>query len=273
MTGWIVRPIAVTKGFIVGTILAAGSLVSGESIQQDPSRIRFEVASIKPMDDSFRNGFSGYQMNLRSGTVTVIDQSVREIIVFAYGVQSFQISGGPKWIADDRFVISAKAERGPVTTADIKRMLQSLLEDRFNFKFHRETTQDSGYALTVGKNGVRLRPSADSEESGRIGKPTFGPLMAQASRIQTLAEWLSLRLQKAVIDRTDLTGLYDFTLSWAPGENEFEQPSGLPVRSSAENTGPSLMTALQEQLGLKLEVQKVSVDVIVIDHVEQPKRN
>jgi len=238
---------------------------------QTTPKLSFEVASIKPMSDSLRNGFSGYQMDLQSGTINVIDQSVREMIAFAYGVQEFQVSGGPKWIAVDRFVINAKAERGRLTPAEMKRLLQSVLEDRFNFKFHRETKQDSGYVLSVAKSGFRLSPSAASEEFGRLGKPTFGPLMAQASRIQTLAEWLSLRLRKMVVNGTDLSGLYDFTLSWAPGENEFEQPSGLPVRSSAENAGPSLVTALQEQLGLKLESHTVPVDIIVIDNVEQPQ--
>jgi uncharacterized protein (TIGR03435 family) len=166
------------------------------------------------------------------------------------------ISGGPSWLSSDYYDIQAKSEQ-PATGAQLNQMLQTMLEDRFKFQFHREDKELQSFALVVAKNGPKLRPAAAEEESQLTMLPKE-PMRGTRTTMAALARHLSGMLGKPVEDKTGLKGSFDFVL------NVNEDPSA-PI---------TLFTALDEQLGLKLEAQKAVVQSrIVIDHVERPTLN
>jgi uncharacterized protein (TIGR03435 family) len=169
-------------------------------------------------------------------------------------------------------------------------MIQSLLADRFKLTVHRETKELPIYVLTVAKSGSKLHAAAPAaEENIPLGPPMpdgpqanhsirmngRGDLSVMAQNLDRFADLLSHQLGRPVINKTGLTGDVDFTLRWTPDDGRGQMPGGQPPEAAppAEANGPSLFTALQEQLGLKLESQKGPVETIVIDHVERPSEN
>ncbi len=174
------------------------------------------------------------------------------------------IQGGPDWVMQgyDRFDIQAEAANPTGTTeAQLRSMLQGALIDRFQLKFHRQTVERPGFALVIAKNGPRLKPSQAPDvvfDFGGQFKPMPGrpaTLTARKYSMARLAQLVANVRQQPVVDKTGLTGDFDFTLDWD------------------EDQGPTIETALQEQLGLKLERQKVPVDLFVIDSAQQPSAN
>ena len=220
---------------------------------QPASRLEFEVASIKPPNPT---GDRGTNMSTDGGTLRMHNATLKFCIIAAYGVQDYLIEGGPNWVARDKFEITAKAA-GSVQHEGLVRMLQSLLADRFKLALHRETKQRPVYALTLGKNGPKLHLSDPGSESllGRRGGR--GPLVGQSASMPGLASILSMLMERKVLDQTGLTGAYDFTLEYAPMD-------------AIDSPLPSLVTALQDQLGLKLDATRGPVEVLVIDHAEKP---
>ena len=226
----------------------------------------------------------------------------QQIISVAYGVERFQISGGPSWLPSERFDIAAKMD---AATADAleklsqdqrvlaqQQMLQALLANRFQLTVHRETKELTIYKLVIAKGGPKLQeakagdtyPNAQTFPDGTHpgagsmqGSVLGGEVIAQAVPVPRLAHELTLMLGHPVSDKTELKGVYDFKLQFTP-DNRLQPPNGLapnerlPVRPADSNV-PSLFDALQEQLGLKLESGKGPVEVIVIDHVERPSGN
>ncbi|HLJ46394.1 MAG TPA: TIGR03435 family protein [Bryobacteraceae bacterium] len=267
---------------------------TGVDVQKPPS---FEVASIKPGDPS------SHQVQIRmspGGRISCKNVPVRFLLQRAFDIQDFQIVGAPAWVGSDRFDIEAKADH-EVNQEEIALMLQSLLADRFKLTFHRETKELPIYSLVVGKNGPKLKES----EGGSNGKPMAGgppmpggqpmpggkPMMVRMGRgmieangasMETLAGQLARNLGRPVIDKTGLAGSYDVKLEWTPDEQAAgpggpggpggPEPKGDAV-PTAESAGPSLFTAVQEQLGLKLDGGKGPVKVIVIDHIEKASEN
>ena len=213
------------------------------------------------------------------------------------GVQPFQIPGGPGWIASARFDITAKAD-ATAKMPELMLMLQSLLRDRFQLAVHKETKELPIYALVLakkdGKPGQRL---IESKEGGCTPPaptkpppppdPAKGPALACGQlfagmeqvrglsvSVQRLLPVLSRYLDRKVVDQTGLTGTYDVTLEWTPDDAHLIQlPPDAPRPAPSAGDRPSLFTALQEQLGLKLESQKGPVDMIVIDRAEKPSEN
>jgi uncharacterized protein (TIGR03435 family) len=212
----------------------------------------FEVASVKP-NKSGRNPGS----TSRSGGQMVFENtSLRECIAIAYGIavdREYALLG-PAWIGSERYDIVAKV---PAETPreQVLRMLQALLADRFQLRLHREKKELRVYALTVARTGAKLKAVAV-----RDGSFSFGPghISGTAQSMAELADKLSrpfFGLGAPVMDSTGLTGVFDFTLEWAP--------------DNAQADGPSIFSAMQEQLGLKLEASKRLVEVLAIDHVER----
>jgi uncharacterized protein (TIGR03435 family) len=184
----------------------------------------------------------------------------------AYGVEEPRILGGLKWLDEDRYNIEARAA-GPAGDAELEVMLQSLLAERFKLSFHRETRALSGYALVVGKSGLKARPSepdADSRTSSR-----WGSIEAAGCTMAHLALKLSEVLHLPVADFTAVPGEFDFKLEWTFDDMQAKPPDAVPDAAS----GPSIFAALQEQLGLKLESRKVPAEVLVVDHAEKPSEN
>ena len=228
--------------------------------------------------------------------------SVRLLIESAYAAQSFQIFGGPDWIDSERYAIDAKAA-GPAGHDRISLMLQSLLEERFQLKIHRETRELPVFHLVLARGGPKLPPPANGgcEDStdplpdpsgGRMAPPGSGPapparcgglgvmLQTGGARIfggkiatPELVRMLSVVLGRKVVDRTGFTGFFDVRLDFLPDDRTPLLPPPPPEAASSNAMSPSIFSALPEQLGLRLEAAKGPVEVVVIDRVERPSAN
>jgi uncharacterized protein (TIGR03435 family) len=232
----------------------------------------FEVATIKPAKpDAPYKG-----LRLSRHQFTAIDENLEDLITFAYGVHPQQVIGAPAWAATDKFDIQAEPDSEGLPSLDQwKTMVQKLIEQRCRLSFHHDQTQLAVYVLSVGKSGPKLTPSLGNS----IGLPSLGfrggvggDLSAYNVTIGDFINFMTrnVKLNRPIVDRTGILGRYDFTLVWAPDDTQFD---GVTPPSEKDSTAPSLYTAVQEQLGLKLEVTKAPVDVLIIDRVEKPSDN
>jgi uncharacterized protein (TIGR03435 family) len=225
---------------------------------------QFDVSVIKPADPANTRNGMGFGPNGR--TVTVDGLTLRQIAREAYNVFPSQMIVNPAlpnsgWIDSDRYDISGKTDGDTPVSKEIQnRMLQQLLAQRFALQVHHESLEITIYSLTIAKNGLKLNPPGTG--GPYLSGPAPGKLIGQQTTMASLARALGGVLGRPTLDDTGVTGGYDFALTWAPNELE-----------SADSTGPSLFSALQEQLGLKLESKKAPMDVIVIDHAEKPSAN
>ncbi len=233
---------------------------------------QFEVASVKPhpLDDP-NGGISPHP-----GGFSAIGIPLKLLIQVAWGLKEYQVAGGPDWITTERYDVLAKAPAGMnPTQQEIKPMLQALLTDRFQLRFHRETRDLPAFALVVAKGGVKLKPSGNdkaqttlSDEhpfadkgNGPLISVGHGFLMGQRLDMQGLADALGQQSDRAVVNKTGMSGEFDLTLKWSPEAGE------------KDAAGISLFTAIQEQLGLKLESTKSPVELLVIDSAQKPSPN
>jgi uncharacterized protein (TIGR03435 family) len=235
-------------------------------------RPQFEVASIKPSSSDDRRPFFNFQ---DPGRFTARNITVNRLIQTAYMLKSFQISGGPDWMASELYDINAKPE-SPVPWEQMLAMIQSLLADRFQLVIRRETKEMPVYALVVSKNGPKLKPA--DESAPKMIRIRRGLLAAPMAQMPMLADQLSNFLGRNVIDKTGLSGRYDLKLEWVPDEYQVAMfgAMGVPEGAGAPPPdwhGPSLFTALEEQLGLKLESQKGPVELFAIERVARPSAN
>lgn len=216
----------------------------------------FDAASVKPSDPAARgSGIFGSQ-----GEFTAKKRTLNDLIMFAYDIRGFQRTGGPAWLDTDTYDITAKP--GGTTT---RAMLQTLLAERYKLTIHRETRTLPVYHLVIAKYGHKLgQPTAGKNFS--ISNGTFKNV-----DLALLAKYLSSQVDHVVIDKTGITGSYDFTLQWAP-EPPTMPSDAQPARETSPDN-PPIFTALQEQLGLKLEPSKGPVEIIVIDHAQKPTAN
>jgi bla regulator protein blaR1 len=245
--------------------------LAGQSHPAPPSV--FTVASIKPTavdDDSF-----AYRA-LPGGQLMAMGVTLKFLIIQAYQVRAFQISGGPGWVGTERWDIQAKPEgiQGRLSSAQETVMVRALLEDRFQLKVHRETKEMPIYAMVVAKDGPKLTAADPSVHGGRTPP---GAWDLKNVNTADLAKHLSEQLWRTVIDRTGLSGNYDIRLEWTPergegGPEAFGLPPA-PEGAGSPSTGPSIFTAIQEQLGLKLESTKGPVEIVVIDRAEKASAN
>jgi uncharacterized protein (TIGR03435 family) len=214
---------------------------------------QFEVASIKPSAPGAR-GATYYNPTRERFAISSI--TAKDLIAYAYDVREFQVSGGPHWIDSDQFDIVAKPE-GDVSLARVRAMARDLLAERFQLNLHRESKEMPVFALVAAKGGARLQPSTSNGLEVRGGKGNF---TARKITLPLLAAQLADRvLGRPVLDKTGISGEFDVNLTWALDQSI--------------DTGPSIFTALEEQLGLRLEAQRGPVDILVIDHIEKPSAN
>jgi uncharacterized protein (TIGR03435 family) len=222
---------------------------------------QFEVAVIRPTPPTTTAGTS---FNLfEGGRIKITNEPVKLLVRVAFQLPNAQIAGGPAWLDSDRYDIEAKTGLPEKPTpAQLGPMIRNLLEERFHLKYHRETRQLTVYALVPAKTGPKLKPAAPTESAGANthGGPRSSQLVATATTMPLLATYIANRLERVVIDQTNLTGAYDFHLEWAQDPNP-------------ESALPSLVTALHDQLGLTLQSQKAAVEVLVIDNLERPTEN
>jgi uncharacterized protein (TIGR03435 family) len=258
------------------TVAALMFTVSQAFAQSGKPLPSFEVASIRLNKSADSRGSV---LPAPGGRFTASNVPLQYLVAAAYGIkQNFQLSGAPAWLLSERYDIEAKAAGDPSFDAMLP-MLQTLLEDRLQLKFHRETKEMQVYALAVSKPG-KLRES--EAECGEQDKPAVSPcrfmimpghLGGQKETIGQLVDALSRVTDRVVLDKTNLTGKYDISVDYTPEQSQFEAPPGVTPAPPIDSNGASLFTALQEQLGLKLESQKGPVDILVIDHVERPSEN
>jgi uncharacterized protein (TIGR03435 family) len=217
---------------------------------------RFEVASIKPSADD--SGHSG--MHTDQGRLTGENVTLRRCIQSAYSIGPNLIFGGPDWLDKDHFQIDAKAGSLPDGGGDLMAMLQTLLAERFRLGLHRETRPLPAYVLEVAKGGPKLEKAPDDARQKTDAQRNR--ITSQATTLDHFAEVLSRHVDYPVVNRTGLDGKFNLKLEWSP---ESSRPES--------NAGPSLFTAVQEQLGLRLRAQKAPIEVLVIDRAERPTEN
>jgi uncharacterized protein (TIGR03435 family) len=236
-----------------GILIVLTTLAFGQS---------FEVASIKPSDAPCCS--SG--INTTNGLMRATNVTLMRCIIGAYGLPQSQIIGGPKWLDDLRFDIVARSADRSAGDPELMTMLQSLLADRFHLAFHRGTQTVSGYTLTIAKGGITAQES-DPNVSATTNS-SRGRIDAKGCPMSRLIIRLSGLVGAPVVDMTDDKRNFDFSLQWVPDDMQARSNSSAPVPD-----GPSLFTALQEQMGLKLEAKKIPVQILIIDHADMPSDN
>jgi len=287
----------VASAVVLGGLMLAGSLAPHWiAFAQEGPRAAFDVASIRQKKGA---SLLVHMQPSPGGRLTVENVPLRFLMQQSFDVEHFQILGGPDWLKTDRYDIEAKAEGNPTGKQRLGPMLQAVLEDRFKLRFHRETRQLPVYALTAVKSGSKLPASKEgsctpwsqyslSTISSRLPAPGQKPPtfcgflgfgvqgldstldMAGASMAELTAS-LSYALPYSVIDKTGLAGTFEVHLKWTPDTRAVFDP--IAAAPPADASRPTLFTALQEQLGLKLESEKGPVEVVVIDHMERPDAN
>lgn len=224
----------------------------------------FEVASIKPSAPAMI--WSGFRPSA-GGRFEASHVTVKAMVGFAYDARDFQISGGPSWASSDRYDILAKAPESTSTT-QLREAMQALLKQRLKLALRRETRQLTVYELTAARGGAKLHEATTGSGFLRfVGK---GQIEVSSYPMRQFALYLSTLLDRMVIDKTGLASKYDFTLKWTPDEAQSGKPG---AQGEVEGGGASIFTALQEQLGLKLESSKAPVETFLIDQVERPSED
>ncbi len=235
---------------------------------------QYEVASIKPnTSDDVRLAFRIEP----DGTVAATGITLKRLMMTAFNVQGFRIVGGPGWVASRRWDLQAKHD-GAIAPDQIRQMLRTLLEDRFQLRSHSEVRKMPVYELVVDGNGSKVPAAKDSDAKETV-RVAGGSIRLTNATPATFASQLSYALGGPVINKTSLSGQFDFAIDWTPqpGEDGGPTTSGLPpgteVQSAATADGPSIFTAIREQLGLRLKSGRGPVEVVVIDEVQMPSVN
>jgi uncharacterized protein (TIGR03435 family) len=265
---------------VAGTVAVAVPIVIGmmnpppiRAQSQPAPRLEFEVASIRPDKTDqpemswFRSTPSGAEFQGRS-------IQIKPIIEYAYGILDHQLAGDPSWLGSERFDIDAKPGsrkgQGWFEDEELRARVRTLLEERFHLRVHHESRQAPIYTLVTAKSGPKLKQAGEDAET--LIRVNFGRGRAQIIgakiSMKMLAEAFARTLGRSVQDGTDLKGAFDVDLTWTPDESPRAGGDRPPPTE-----GPSLFTAVQEQLGLRLESSRGQIDMIVIDHVDRPSEN
>ena len=251
----------------VMTVICALCLTTLQGQGQAPRMAKedhpaFEVATVKPTDPGDRR--QGFRTNGRQ--ITIENESVTSLLMYAYGVHPKQIVDGPAWM-EEKFDIHGIADLpGEPNRVQFSEMLQKLLEERFALRVRREKREMAAYTLTVAKGGSRLRasrnPDGPSDQDAK-GSSRGHTLLFTNVSMDDFALLLHYFVDLPVVNRTDLPGKYDFTIDWKPDSSDAPNPGDFP----------DLFTAFQEQLGLKLSRGKDKVDALVVEKLERPTPN
>jgi uncharacterized protein (TIGR03435 family) len=257
------------------TIIAICGAVSAfsQDVRQGALPV-FEAASVKPADPNSADS----SFHFGSGALRIEGGTLRRILEMAYNLRTFQILGGPAWLDADRYDIVAKSDAALTDVSreqrysEMRQRLQTLLADRFRLKVHREIREWPEYALTAAKDGPRLAAPEPGANNGI--KTGCGVLKGTGATMSDLVMMLSRQMDRPVLDRTTLTERYDFEMNYSPDSgcgSRFSEAGAGDARPLTDR--PSIFTAIQEQLGLKLESIKGPVEVIVVDRAERPGPN
>jgi uncharacterized protein (TIGR03435 family) len=289
-------------GFAALVLAILAAMTGAPSIRaQSPPDFKYEIASIKLSKPRTGDGMFFTGMRDTPDGFVATNAPLLFLVQSAYGVNRPQISGAPSWLNSELYDVDAKMDSSVVDAFQKlssdeqksvrRKMLQSLLADRMKLVVHNESKETAIYSLVIAKNGPKLQESKPSAApanaaSGATGGRGAGGGMSMGNEdgmtvatfrempISYVASWLTAQLRAPVSDKTGLTGSYDFKLKWTPERSQRAvPPSGQPASEASDPAGPTLLDALQDQLGLKLESGKGSVDGIAIDHIEKPSGN
>ncbi len=260
------------------------SLVAGLAFAQAVKPLEFEVVSIKPSSPDARGSF----INLGDAeTFTTGNIPLHNLITFAYDIRDLQLRGGPGWVGTERFDVIAKTPREELapgatdirkatdeerkTRADrVRERVRTMLAERFGLVVHKETKEETVYFLMIAKGGSKMTPvTVPGDQQGMRGNGR-GHMQGMAATVDMLTNMLTGATGHPVRDKTELTGKYDWALDYKP---EGEGPRQEGADASEADTRPTIFTAVQEQLGLRLESGKGPVDLVVIDQVNKPTEN
>ena len=225
----------------------------------------WEVASVKPSDP---NDTRGQHINFRGRHVVLLDTTVEQFLLLGYGVQKSQLAGEPDWVKTQRWDVDGIADaEGVPSLKQLQSMMRKILAERFGLQAHHEQREMPVFALTVAKGGPKIIANTsdpngwmnqqNSEANGRHVEDLKNASMADLALI------LQFHVDRPIVDQTGLKGRYDFKLQWTMDE----------AQTAAADASPGLFTAIQDQIGLKLERVKAPADTLVIDKVERPGAN
>ena len=263
-------------------ILCGLAVVSGLAAQT----AQFEVASVKPaLPENLHRVSINFQPG---GRFTATGINAKLLIEQAFDVRDSQVSGGPSWIGSDGYDINAKAAGGDLSTdtrgaTEEQRVaalsanrlrLQAFLTERFHLKYHKETREQPVFALVVGKSGPKMKVVPETTGPGdRAFRVTRSSVSGKQVSMDSLAQGLTRPTGRTVMNKTGLKGLFEVNLEWTPDPGQgFGAPPDAPPAAN-DVPGPSIFSAIQEQLGLKLESEKAAVEQIVIDSIDKPSEN
>ena len=247
--------------FAVALLSASGSAqdLKPMDARADPA---YEIATVKPSDPA--NTSSGFQ--LRGRRVIVLNETTEAMLVFAYGIQKRQIVNAPAWVNDTHYDITGTPDaEGQPNVQQMRGMLRKLLEERFQLHAHEDRREMPVYVLEVAKNLTKLlKSTSNDEQPDQTGNgAAVADYRFTNHTMEDFAGFLQFELDRPVVDETALTGRYNFTLKWTRD----------PLDKAVSDAAPSVFSAMQEQLGLKLEPAKRPAKVLVIDRLERPSSN
>jgi uncharacterized protein (TIGR03435 family) len=273
-------------------IVATQGIIASPAAGTDVKVPEFDVVSVK----QDKSGTGMMRLMSKPDGYSATNVSAKLLIQVAYGIREDLISGAPGWADTARFDFDAKVAGADVdalkklSPEQRRSMLQPALADRFKLKVHNETKQLPVFELVLAKGGSKLKEAKPEDTyangikgpdgASRAGMMRMGAgqVTGQGINVKSLVNLLATQLHQTVIDKTGLTGNYDFELTWTPDQDSgpmFKGADGAPQRADPppDSTGASIFTALQEQLGLKLQSTKGPVETIVVDHIEMPSEN
>jgi bla regulator protein blaR1 len=279
----VVAVAAIAAPIMFGLLHATPGQAQSQDVTMASASASFDRVSIKPDMSADGPNTMKMMLSLDDGGFTAQGVSLQSLIKLAYHVQDSQLSGGPDWLNTQKYDIDAKLnsaaaqelrKAGPNHHGPNNVALQSLLRDYFKLAAHTESRNQQVYDLVVDNDGPKFKESNGLHLMNMLN----GELTTQGTPLMLLVDQLSMRLGRAVVDKTGLKGQYAFNLRWTPDADEEARlkAGGLrqgPPASAPQPSGPPLLTAVQEQLGLRLEPRNDSVPVLVIDHAEMPAEN
>lgn len=234
----------------------------------------FEVVTLKPTKPDEQ----AKMFRVEGRRFSTVNTSFVEMLAFAYGIHPKQLIGAPDWVTTDHFDLAGTPDgEGAPSDRQWKEMIQKMLTDRFQFKFHKDTRELAAYSLTVAKTGAKMEKSTNgSEGMPGLWFSQLGNLhVTNATMVDFTHVMQEAVLDRPVVDQTNLPGHWNFNLKWTPDETQFGGMAANIPRPSADaaDAAPPLYTAIRDQIGLQLEATKTAVPVFVVDHIAQPSEN